>query len=157
MATGTLHGESKKGGAKGMHPVRYIFDSEFFRYASTLDLLRVQSIETGREDLIPCGIGYKISGNLFGHKLIVCLIFTKRLNHPVPPLPDISVTIHLIAISVGISSHIQPFGSHPLGILVSIEELIDHFFVGILRCIRQKSVHIIQRGRKSGKVISDSS
>jgi len=103
----------------------------------------MQSIETGGEDLIPCGIGDEISGNLLGHKLIICLIFAEGLNDPVPPGPDITVPVHLVAIGVGISCHIQPLRSHPLGIFIGIEEAIDHLFVGILRCICQKSVHII--------------
>ena len=106
MATRAFHGESKKSSAKGVHPVGHIFDSEFLRHTATFHFLGMQPVETGGQYLIPGRIGNQITSNLLGYKLIICLIFTKRLDHPVPPRPDITVTVHLIAVGVGISCHI---------------------------------------------------
>ena len=41
MTTRAFHGESEKGGAKGMHPICDILDPKLFGYAATLDFLGV--------------------------------------------------------------------------------------------------------------------
>ena len=66
-----------------------------------------------------------------------------------------AIEIELEAIGIGVAHHIKPFSRPALAVLRRGEQPVDHFLVGVGRCVSKIGVHLGRRRRQAGEVISD--
>ena len=112
----------------------------------------MQPIERCRQSLILSRVGEQIARELLGHELVVWHIVVERLDDPITPRPNLHRHIALIAIRVGIASHIQPHVGHPLAIGGRGQQAIDDPLVGFAGIIGEKRIEFVERGWEPGEV-----
>ena len=125
VAARTFESESEKSRPEGVHAIGHVLDAKFLWHASPLDLLGMQSIKAGGEDLVLGGIGKQVPGDLLGDEQVIGEVLAKSLDDPVAPRPDVAVAVLLVAVGVGIAGDVEPLGGHSLGVCIAIQQAVD--------------------------------
>ena len=97
-------------------PVVDVIDAVFFLDRAAFRFLLVQAVESRGQDLIVAGPGEQVAGQLPGDELVPGKIVVESTDHPIAIRPRVALAIDLKAVAVGITSHVEPIGRHPLAV-----------------------------------------
>jgi hypothetical protein len=65
---------------------------------------------------------------------------------------DLARHVLLVAVAVGITGRIQPMARPAFPVVRRLEQPFHLLVIGILRRVRQKCVHFLDRGRQAGQI-----
>ncbi len=131
VATTTFHRQTHQRGCDRLSTIGNVLDAKLLRDASAFDLLRMKAVERRRKDFVLPGIGQQIPGQLLRNELVVRHVSVERVDHPVSPRPNKTITVHLVPVRVAVPRRVQPVGRHPFTELFTCQQTVQQLFVGI--------------------------
>ena len=121
------------------------FDAILFPINSAFGVDKRVTVKTGGNVLIGGRAGEEVAGNLLDRELIEGHIIVECLDDPVPPTPSVRPrTVRLVAVTVGVASHVKPVAAPSLTIVRRLEKTVHYVFVRIVRSIFEKRLDFIQ-------------
>ena len=123
-------------GGERLRSIGDVLDAKLLRHAAPFDLLRMQTIEGRRQNLITRrtrATDRRPAASVM--KFVIGHVLVERSDHPVTPRPDESIAIDLVAVRVAVARHIEPVGRHAFAELGSNEQSIQQPIVSVWRLI----------------------
>ena len=114
VAAATLHRQTQECRCESLRPVGDVLDAKLFRHAAAFNLLRMQPVESRRQNLFVGRIGQQVTSELLGDELVVGHVAIERADHPVSPRPDETIAVDLITVRVAVPGRVQPVRRHSL-------------------------------------------
>ena len=93
----------------------------------------------------------QITGQLFERELVVRLSRIQRRNQSITPPPHLTMSVHVIAVRVGVTGQIEPTDCHLFAVTRRSDEPLDQTLVGILGPVRQEAIQLVQGRRQAGQ------
>ena len=103
VALGALHGQAQHGGGDGIHLIDRVGHPIFLGNGAALMRVHAVAQETGGRDLVGCGVGDEIAGQLLGDEPVIGLILHEGVDDPVAPSPHVTVVVNREAVGVGVA------------------------------------------------------
>ena len=117
VTAGAVHGEAHEDGARGDHAIDDVADVHFFGDGTAFAGGDVAAIETGRDELIVCGIVEEVTGQLFGGEDIERFVGVEGTDDPVAVGPHFAVVVQVQTVSVAKAGGVQPVAAHVFAVV----------------------------------------
>ena len=98
VALGAFEGGAEPDGTGGVDAVDDLIDAAFLRLGPRFDVGGGATMKAGGDDLLGCGIGQQVTGDLLERELIEGHVGIERVHHPIAPGPDFAEVIALEAV-----------------------------------------------------------
>ena len=153
VALGAGHGQTEKGGGRGVGPIHDLFDPELLLVDSPLGVRERVAVKPGRHALFRSGIRQQIPGHLLDDESIVGEVPIDGLDDPLTVTPGVGAgTILLESVAVGVASQVQPVTRPALPEMRRGEQLPDQTLVGVGKRAVHERLHLGGSGRESQQV-----
>ena len=117
VAATAVEGLAHPDGSRRLHAVGRVFGQKLLRDDAALLIEHVIAMKPRGDLLIQRGPRQQIPRDLLDGELIERHVRIERLDHPVPPRPQLAVAIHLVAIRIRKPRRIQPTDRHVLAVV----------------------------------------
>ena len=156
MTARASDGKAEKRSAGGVHSVNRILQQILVVDRAALVAGHMGAIESTGDDLVDGRVGNEIARELLDDELVVGLVLTKRLEHPVAPQPHLPPRIHVNSAGVGVARDVEPRHRHALGVAGAIrlfgQQHVNEALVTISARVGDIGVGFFGRGRQTSEV-----
>ena len=152
VALGTLNGDAQNAFADRFHPVEHGLHAELFGIDAAFFVDHRIAQKAGRDDLILCGVGFHIAGNLVDNKLVVGQIVIEGVDHPVAIEPHRARGVLFITVGIGVARRVEPDARPAFAVVGRREQTIHLFLVGLGAWVGEEGVDFLGSRRKPDEV-----
>ena len=114
VTLGATQRRAQPHGRGRIYAVHDVFGCVFIRVGAAFKVDHAVPIEPARDLLLDRSARQHVSGELLDRKLIKRHVAVERVDHPLPPLPHVTMIINVIAVGIRITRQIQPELRHAL-------------------------------------------